>query len=78
MFFPTDKCFGVAGLARKVFWHSGSGKKKCFGITGMNRKVLWRVERCKKSILVQKEVTRKSFSCCGVCEKCFGVAGVTI
>ena len=40
-----EKCFGVAGVARKVFWHGGSGKKsvlesrewqeKCFCMVGV-------------------------------------------
>ena len=47
-----DAYFGVAGVARKVVWRSGSGKKcdlarrewqeKCFGMAGVSRKVFWR------------------------------------
>ena len=46
-----EKCFGAAGMARKVFWRSGNGYKsvmalrewqvKCFGIVGVTRKVFW-------------------------------------
>lgn len=43
-----EKFFGMAGVARKVFWHGGSGKKsffawrewqkKCFGVEGEAKK----------------------------------------
>ena len=46
-----EKCFGAAGMARKVFWRSGNGYKsvmalrewqvKFFGIAGVTRKVFW-------------------------------------
>ena len=45
----AKKVFDVAGVARKVFWHSTRGKKsdlvlgelheKCFGMVGVARKV---------------------------------------
>ena len=48
------KCFGVAGMAGKVFWRCGSDKKsvlpfqepreKCFGIGGMARIQRWAKE----------------------------------
>ena len=45
------KCFGIAGIARKVFWRCIGEEKsvlafrecreKCFGVGGMARKVFW-------------------------------------
>ena len=60
-----EKCLGVAGLTRKVLWHSGAEKKsvlalrgcqeKGFYIAGLARKVFWCCGADKKSVLVLRE-----------------------
>ena len=32
-----EKCFGAAGMSRKVFWHSGSGKKSVVGMPSQDQ-----------------------------------------
>ena len=45
-----EKCFGIAGIVRRVF-----------GVAGMARKVFWRSENGKKSVLVHLEWQENCF-----------------
>ena len=71
-----EKCLGVPGMSRKVYWRSGNVKKsvkawrewleKCLGLAGMARKVVWKSGSDTTSKHWQGQV------------KCFGIVGMKI